>query len=166
MRQINENFPWKMGYSPSDLLKIHAFPEGKTAWRIDWFGDIAFPNRTVRRKQPSVLVLLSQVTDTRFNTDPSVLLSAQCTSLSKFQRRVWVSVGTLTLLRVGDIWRDRTLLLRPDYELETFDDLQIDKTTTTLIKAGLSPSEDSFLLPLSEHPWHIQCTQLLISQTN
>ncbi|MDP3651680.1 MAG: hypothetical protein Q8R67_08360 [Rhodoferax sp.] len=149
----------KTDNSPSETLRIHAFPEGQTAWRIDWFGDIAFPDRTVRRKQPSVFVHLSRVTDPRFCIDSSVLLSAQCTSPPKFQRRVWVSVGTLPLLRIGDIWRDRKLLLRPDYELEEFDDIQIDKSTTSLIKAGLNPNEDGFLLPLSEHPWHMQCTQ-------
>ncbi len=88
-----------------------------------------------------------------------VLLSTHSMSPPKFQRRVWISVGTLPLLRVGDIWRDGQLDVRPDYALEEFPDIQIDKNTTTLIKAGLNLDDKGFLLPLPEHPWHMQCTQ-------
>lgn len=143
----------------NEPIRISAFPSGLTPWRIDWFGDIAFPDRSVRRKQPSVFLHLSRVTDSRFRDDPAVLLSAHSTAPPNFQRRVWVSVGTLPLLRIGDIWRDGQLDVRPDYELEEFTDIQIDQSTTTLIKAGLNLDEGGFLLPLSEHPWHLQCTQ-------
>ena len=147
-----------MSFSIEPLL-IAVFPKGPTPWRIDWFGDIAFPDRSIRRKQPSVFIHLSQVTDSRFHDDPDVLRSAHSTMSPNFQRRVWVSVGTLPLLRIGDIWRDGQLDVRPDYELEEFTDIQIDQRTTTLIKAGLNLDENGFLLPLSEHPWHMQCTQ-------
>lgn len=142
----------------SEAPRISAFPKDQTNWRIDWFGDIAFPNRLVRRKQPSVLVHLSRVADHRFLTDPPVLLSPLCTRPAQFQKRVWVSVGTLALLRIGDIWRDGQLVLRPDYELEKFHNVQISKDSTSLVKAGLNLDEGGFLLPLSEHPWHLQCT--------
>ena len=162
MRQIgafglgdgSQNWP-----SPNESPRIAVFPKGPTPWRLDWFGDIAFPDRSIRRKQPSVFVHLSRVTDSRFREDPTVLLSAHSTTPPSFQRRVWVSVGTLPLLRVGDVWRDGQLDIRPDYELEEFTDIQIDQDTTKLIKAGLNLDEDGFLLPLSEHPWHMQCTQ-------
>jgi hypothetical protein len=144
--------------SPSEAPRISVFPKDQTNWRIDWFGDIAFPNRLIRRKQPSVLVHLSRVADNRFLTDPSVLLSPLCTRPAQFQKRVWVSVGTLALLRIGDIWRDGQLVLRPDYELEEFHNAQISKDSTSLVKAGLNLDEGGFLLPLSEHPWHLQCT--------
>jgi hypothetical protein len=143
---------------PSEAPRISVFPKDKTNWRIDWFGDIAFPNRLVRRKQPSVLVHLSRVTDNRFPTDPSVLLSPKSTRPAQFQKRVWVSVGTLALLRIGDIWHDGQLVLRPDYEIEKFHNVQISKDSTSLVKAGLNLDEGGFLLPLSEHPWHLQCT--------
>lgn len=143
---------------PSEAPRISVFPKDKAHWRIDWFGDIAFPIRLVRRKQPSVLVHLSRVTDNRFLSDPSVLLSPQCTRPAQFQKRVWVSVGTLALLRIGDIWRDGQLVLRPDYELEKLHNVQISKDSTSLVKAGLNLDEGGFLLPLSEHPWHLQCT--------
>jgi hypothetical protein len=143
---------------PSEAPRISVFPKDKTNWRIDWFGDIAFPNRLVRRKQPSVLVHLSRVTDNRFLSDPSVLLSPQRTRSAQFQKRVWVSVGTLALLRIGDIWCDGQLVLRHDYELEKFDNVQISKDSTSLVKAGLKLDDGGFLLPLNEHPWHLQCT--------
>lgn len=143
----------------NEPVRIAVFPKGQTPWRIDWFGDIAFPDRSIRRKQPSVFIHLSRVTDSRFRDDPAVLLSPHSTVSPNFQRRVWVSVGTLPLLRIGDIWRDGQLDVRPDYELEEFTDIQIDQSTATLIKAGLNLNEGGFLLPLSEHPWHMQCTQ-------
>ncbi|MFI5444016.1 hypothetical protein [Polaromonas sp. UC242_47] len=143
----------------NDLLSISALPKGQTAWRVDWFGDIAYPDRSVRRKQPSVFLHLSRVTTDRFHEDPAVLLSPDSTSPAKFQRRVWVSVGTLPMLRVGDIWRNGELEARPDYQLESFPDLEINNATVTLIKAGLNLDDQGFLLPLAEHPWHIQCTQ-------
>jgi hypothetical protein len=93
-----------------------------------------------------------------FGDDPSVLLSPDSTSPARFQRKIWVSSGTLPLLRIGDIWRDGRLVAQPDYELECFDDLLIDDTAVTLVKAGLNLDEQGFLLPLSEHPWHVQCT--------
>lgn len=162
MRQIDasdaRDYSKNLG-SSNESPRIAAFPRGATPWRIDWFGDIAFPDRSVRRKQPSVFLHLSRVTTDRFHEDPAVLLSPDSTSPAKFQRRVWVSVGTLPLLRVGDIWRNGELEARPDYQLESFPDLEISNTTSTLIKAGLNLDDQGFLLPLAEHPWHIQCTQ-------
>lgn len=162
MRKINSDFS-DFGASkeriPRDAPRISVFPQDQTHWRVDWFGDIAFPNRTIRRKQPSVFVHLSRISDERFKSDPSVLLSPNCTSPAKAQKKVWVSVGTLALLRIGDIWRNGQLVLRPDYQLESFVSVPINPTTTDMVKAGLNLNENGFLLPISEHPWHIQCTQ-------
>lgn len=141
-----------------DLPSISASPKGESAWRIDWFGEIAFPDRTMRRAQPSALVHLSRVIDEDYRADPSVLLDPASTTPSQFQRKVWVSVGTLCILRVGDIWRCQKLEFQTDYELETFESVQIDETTATLVKAGLSPEAGAFLLPSAEHPWHMNCT--------
>jgi hypothetical protein len=141
----------------NQLPSIFALPKDGNSWRIDWFGDLAFPNRMVRRKQPSLLLHLSRVLSGNFHDDPSVLLPPEST-LARRQRKTWVSVGTLPLLRIGDVWRDGKLEARPDYQLELFPNLQIDKTTTHLVKAGLNLDEQGFLLPISEHPWHMQCT--------
>lgn len=162
MRQIvasdSRDYSKNLG-SSNESPRIAAFPKGATPWRIDWFGDIAFPDRSVRRKQPSIFLHLSRVTTDRFHEDPAVLLSPDSTSPAKFQRRVWVSVGTLPMLRVGDVWRNGELDARPDYQLESFPDLEINNATVTLIKAGLNLDDQGFLLPLAEHPWHMQCTQ-------
>lgn len=62
------------------------------------------------------------------------------------------------MLRVGDIWRNGVLIDSPDYQLEEFPNLQIDDATVSLIKAGLNLDDQGFLLPMAEHPWHMQCT--------
>jgi len=139
-------------------LMIAALPSDGHGWRIDWFGEIAFPNRMIRRKQPSVLLHLSRVIDESYREEHSVLLNPESTFVAK-QRKVWVSVGTLPLLRIGDIWRDGRLDIAPDYELESFLDLKISSETSSLIKAGLNLEENGFLLPRGEHPWHMQATQ-------
>lgn len=143
----------------NDLPSISAFPSDDFFWRIDWFGDITFPNRSNRRKQPAVFVHLSQVIAKSFYDDPSVLLSPNSTAPPRNQTRAWVSVGALAIMRVGDIWRHQKLFARPDYDLETFTDIQIDQNMTNLIKAGLNLNEEGFLLPIAEHPWHLNCTQ-------
>lgn len=112
----------------------------------------------VRRKQPSLLLHLSQVVASNFRDDPFILLSPESTTLARQQRKVWISAGTLPLLRIGDIWRAGRLVACPDYQLESFSDLQIDQTTTHLVKAGLNLDNQGFLLPIAEHPWHMQCT--------
>jgi hypothetical protein len=151
---LDRNLPFVNKDSPS----IAALPNDGKSWRIDWFGDLAFPNRSIRRTQPSLLLHLSRVHDANFRDDPSVLLSPDSTSPARFQRKIWVSGGTLPLLRIGDIWRNGKLELSPDYQLESFAGLRIDDTTVHLIKAGLNLDDKGFLLPLSEHPWHLQCT--------
>jgi len=141
-----------------NAFTIAALPSDGHGSRIDWFGDIAFPNRMIRRKQPSVLLHLSRVIDARYHEDHSVLLNPESTFVAK-QRKVWISVGTLPVLRIGDIWRDGRLETAPDYELETFADVEISSDTVSLIKAGLNLEENGFLLPRGEHPWHMQATQ-------
>lgn len=147
-----------LSFANKDLPSLSALPSDGRSWRIDWFGDLAFPNRTIRRTQPSLLVHLSRVLDTNFRDDPSVLLSPDSTSPARFQRKVWVSGGTLPPLRIGDSWCNGKLELSPDYQLENFAGLRIDDTSVHLIKAGLHLDDNGFLLPLSEHPSHLQCT--------
>ena len=141
------------------MLSISAFPKDKTAWRIDWFGDIAFPDRMTLHQQSSVLVHLSRITDQEALVHSDLLLKPETTDYGRFVCNRRITVGTLPLLRVGDVWRDGKLILRPDYQTETFPKLQIGRSTTTLIKAGVNKDDQGFLLPLAEHPWHRRCTQ-------
>jgi len=139
-------------------VRIAALPRGEDFWRVDWFGDVAFPDRSIRRHQPSVFLRLSRLKDRDFQANPATLLSPTST-YSRYQRGTWVSVGTLTFLRVGDIWKNGELQATPDYEIETFTDVQIDRSTATMIKAGVNLDDTGFLLPLAEHPWHREATQ-------
>src|SRR5450830_63969 len=141
-----------------NALTIAALPSDGHGWRIDWFGESGCTNRMIRRKQPSVLLHLSRVIDERYHEDHSVLLNPESTFVAK-QRKVWVSAGTFPLLHIGDIWRDGLLETTPDYEFESFPDLDIGPETVGLIKAGLNLEENGFLLPRGEHPWHMQATQ-------
>ena len=163
MRQNQSDFPSKStenSFHNNRLPSIFAFPKDENFWRIDWFGEVAFPNRLLRRTQPSILVHLSRVLNSSFQENPALLLDPASTFASR-QRKVWVSVGTLPLplLRVGDVWRNGQLAYAPDYELEPFLDLEINSQTAGLVKAGLNLEDKGFLLPRTEHPWHMECTQ-------
>lgn len=141
-----------------ETWQIAAFPKGDGLWRVDWFGTVAFPNRLLRRTQPSVFVHLSRVTDPAVLADPTAPVSASSTLPWQKQFKCWVSVGTTTLLRIGDLWSDQRLIASPEHEVETFDQIRIDRTTAQLLKVGHSDDQDNFLLPVEEHPWHMANT--------
>ena len=152
--------------APEEPLYIAAFPKDDAFWRIDWFGEVAYPDRYTRRTHPSVQIYLSQVTDLNFRDDPAVLLQTHSTAPAKSQTRIWVSVGTLVILRIGDIWHRQTLFMSPEYTRETFKKLSITRTTTDFIKAGLNPDKAGFLIPILEHPWHMNATHSYCLQVN
>lgn len=139
-------------------LYVAIFPDDNTFWRIDWFGEISYPDRYERRTHPSVTVYLSKVTEQDFQISPEVLLDPSSTAPAKAQKRICVSVGTLMILRIGDIWHRKTLFMSPDYTIETFRDLCVGRSTTDFIKAGLNPDKAGFLIPIPEHPWHMNAT--------
>jgi hypothetical protein len=142
-----------------DNFLISSFPQDGKLWRVDWFGDIGFPDRTVRWKQPSVMLSLSRVLNDSQMDDPSSFLTGNIRLPANSQRRVWVSAGILPLIRIGDIWRDGKLQAEPQYRLESFAHVRIGHATVKLVKAGLNLNEEGFLLPLAEHPWHMSHTQ-------
>ncbi len=136
-------------------LQIGAFPPGEDLWRIDWFGGVAFPDRLLRRTQPSVFVHLSKIIDPQVIADPMRPVAPSSTLPVARQAKRWVSVGSTTLLSVGDVWSGKRFVCSPDHEVETFENLQINRSTTQLLKAGHSDEQGRFLLPISEHPWHL-----------
>ncbi len=144
--------------APEEPLYIAAFPDDNAYWRVDWFGEIAYPDRYTRRKHPSILIYLSKVTESNFSADPEVLLQPHSTAPAKGQTRIWVSVGTLMVLRIGDIWHRQKLHLSPEYTRETFKKLWVGRNNTDFIKAGLNPDKAGFLIPIPEHPWHMNAT--------
>ncbi len=127
--------------APEEPLHIAAFPNDDAYWRVDWFGEVAYPDRYTRRKHPSILIYLSKVTEDNFSADPEVLLQPHSAAPAKGQTRIWVSVGTLMVLRIGDIWHRKKLFLSPEYTLENFRKLHIERTTIDFIKAGLNPDK-------------------------
>jgi hypothetical protein len=118
-------------------------------WRIDWFGEVAYPVVVQRFRQPSIKVAISPLKDPG---QPLNLFSRIETAVEQ-QRDVWMPVASLPLLRVGDIWKGGAVSVKPMYESYTFDELHIHPQTITYLKAGVSVDEH-FLLPFGEHPWH------------
>jgi hypothetical protein len=135
-------------FNNNNLIRVLAFPRGKTKWRISWFGEVAFPNRMIRRRQPSVLVHLTALKTTDSGKDIA----------GSFQKSVWVSVGILPSLHIGDIWQDGYLLKRAKDGLEQFSGIEINANSAKCIKAGFSLEDGNFLLPVAEYPWHMVST--------
>lgn len=140
-------------------LVIDAFPADDAFWRVDWIGEVGYPDRYIRRTHPSVLVYLSKVVDPEFQDNPQSLLSPSSTAPAKAQQRVWVSIGTLVILKVGDIWHKQKYFCSPTYSQQVFANLKVGRESTDFIKAGLNPDDNGFLIPISEHPWHLNATK-------
>lgn len=119
-------------------------------WRVDWFGECAYPGGVRRYAQPSIRVALSPLR--RDPNDHVALLSPDCTD-HQHQREVWPPVAALPLLAIGDIWHEGRHAASPDYRIERFKGLRITPDTSVFVKAGLALDEH-FLLPLGRHPWH------------
>lgn len=137
------------------MLRINAFPKSGDLWRVDWFGPIAFPDRMMRRRHPSVLVSLSK------GNSPDTAGRLSLSSLNQLERqstRRWVTVGTTMLLRIGDLWREQGLESRAADEELLCEDLAISRNTCELVKAGSSFDDGSFMLPLHEHAGHRENT--------
>lgn len=143
------------GQSPSTIASMYQPPlipqltPDERPWRIDWFGEVAYPVVVQRFRQPSIKVAISPLKDPEH---PLNLFSRIETAVEQ-QRDVWMPVGLLPLLRIGDIWKGGAVSVKPVYESYTFDELHIHPQTVTYLKAGVSVDEH-FLLPFGEHPWH------------
>jgi len=135
--------------APFSIEKLSAL-EG--AWRIDWLGDVAYPDLSKRQSQPSVAVQFSQ------NLSSSGEIS---------KREEWLPIGLLPFLKVGDLW----LHGQPTGEntapsKETFSQLAINRDSTQFYKAGGKPDPKThgllgsihYWLPLDQHPWHREHT--------
>lgn len=124
-------------------------------WRVDWFGECAYPGGVRRYAQPSIRVVLSPLRCDP--NDKAALLSPDSTD-HHHQHEAWPPVAALPLLAIGDIWHEGRHVASPDYQVERFKRLQITPNTSAFVKAGLAIDEH-FLLPLGQHPWHRNHTQ-------
>ena len=129
-------------------LRLSNLTPGPDTYRIDWFGEVGYPGSVRRYSQPSIRVAISPL------TNPDVQWPLQTNS--KQQQQVWMPIGSLPMLRIGDIWQNGTLIAKPAYQAERFD-IDLSKHPATPIKAGVSIGEDH-LLPFAEHPFHDQHT--------
>lgn len=118
-------------------------------WRIDWFGEVAYPGTVRRYSQPCIKVCISPL------VDPNSLKMLFEPPMGDFQqqRSVWMPWGSLLFLRVGDVWHQGRPVEMIPRDCEVFRDLVINPSTVTIIKAGHSVG-DHFLLPFSEHAGH------------
>ncbi|WP_306607245.1 hypothetical protein [Azonexus sp.] len=133
----------------SSAPNISSLTPDSRPWRIDWFGDVGYPGSIPRYTQPSIRISISPI-QTQIDTYPTFQLFD--TDLSE-QKDIWLPIGSLGMLQVGDIWQDGRLAARPKYFPHTFKNLEIGPDTLVRIKAGL-PIDGRYLLPFSEHPWH------------
>lgn len=118
-------------------------------WRVDWFGEVAYPGTVRRYSQPSIKVCISPL------VDPNTLRMLFDTPMGdcQQQRSVWMPWGSLLFLRIGDVWHQGRPVEMIPRDCEVFRDLVINPSTVTIIKAGHSV-DDHFLLPFSEHAGH------------
>jgi hypothetical protein len=118
-------------------------------WRIDWYGHVAYQPNGHSRSQPMYKILISPVLDDS--------LSLNIIADDADQREAWLTIGTLPMVNVGDIWQNGERVAQPSYQQEFFD-VDINNSVADIIKAGLSIGE-YFLLPLNEHRLHRGATQ-------
>ncbi|MER0500634.1 hypothetical protein ABR855_21715 [Aeromonas hydrophila] len=134
---------------PFNIKKLHHL-EG--IWRVDWLGNISYPDLSKRQSQPSIAVQFSQ---------------SQGTSGEIKKREEWLPIGLLPFLKVGDLWQHG----QPTGEntapsKETFTQLAINRNSTQFYKAGGKPDLKThgllgsihYWLPLDQHPWHLEHT--------
>lgn len=122
------------------LFEIPELTPDDRPWRIDWLGHLQYLGVVRRYLQPYISVAISPVSeDGQSNIDE--------------QRDVWIQLGALPMLNVGDIWRAGNRTDPAEQDLVTFHDLQINRSSTKLVKAGVE-IDGAFLLPFADHPWH------------
>jgi len=144
-------------------LAIWAFPDDDRIRRIAWFGHVEFVNRAMMRTQPSVLVYLAEVPGRLMRTN-NLDCPINTKHVSFRTITAWVTVGTMTLLRIGDLWKGQRLFYRPTLEFETFKAVDITPKTVKEVHAGIKLEDGHHMLPFSEHPWHSECTQSFCSR--
>lgn len=140
-----------MRFTPGSAPRLTFFPHDGARWRIDWFGDVAFSDRRKSHKQPAICLAISRVSK-------DISGKYHCNRSVRDQRQIWAPVGLLSNFRIGDIWQDGFLLKQETPPVATFQGLSISRGTCRIAKAGIDINGQGFLLPASEHPWHMRHT--------
>lgn len=135
-------------------IKIEKLSSLTEKWRVDWFGDVAYPDLSRRQSQPSVAV--------RFSRYPRPRPMGE-----EDKREVWLPIGLLPFLKVGDVWQNGQATGESTApSKETFRQLNINADTAQFYKAGGKPRPErfgfmralSYWLPIRLHPWHSEHT--------
>lgn len=124
-------------------------------WRLDWFGECAYPGSVRRYAQPCIKLSLSPL---RCDPNDHVAFFLPDSTDHQHTNEAWVPIAALPMLAIGDLWQAGKRIASPDYQVEKFWRLEIHPEFTAFVKAGLA-LEEHFLLPLSRHPWHRHHTQ-------
>lgn len=135
-------------------MRLLFMPQDNKFWRIDWFGDICYPDYAIRRSMPSISLTLSSW----YGGDEPENFHTNRTH----HTQVYAPVGFLGKLRIGDVWQNGKLAVIPEYVQENFPDVIINRKSSFIIKSGLSTQtgdHDVFYLPLQQHPYHAPHTQ-------
>ncbi|MBI4990313.1 MAG: hypothetical protein HZC23_15970 [Rhodocyclales bacterium] len=122
---------------------------GSAPLRIEWFGDVAYAGRSGGRS-PMVAVTLARGHQGQWIRTDIVDDSPLTAS---------IPIAYLRLLRIGDIWvSGERVGTDPGSTRITFENLQIDDSTTSILPAGLPVAEDggkpTYLLPFSDFDGH------------
>lgn len=141
--------------NPDSLPTLPQLTPDNRIWRLDWFGECAYPGSVRRYAQPSIKVVLSALRVAPENR--AALLLSDCTD-HQHSHEAWVPVTALPMLAIGDLWQNGRRMDSPVYQIEAFQNLRVDDTSICFVKAGLAV-DGHFLLPLSRHPWHRLHTQ-------
>lgn len=141
-----------MKFTSGNSPRLTFFPQDGKSWRIDWFGDVAFPNKRESHRQPSICIAISRVIKGPFGqfiSNHSV----------RGQRQIWAPVGLLPNFRIGDIWQDGFLIQHEENPPLAFENLNVNRVSSRIAKAGVDVEGRGFLLPVQAHPWHMRHTQ-------
>jgi len=122
---------------------------GSAPLRIEWFGDVNYAGRSGGRS-PMVAVTLARGHQGQWIRTDIVDDSPLTPS---------IPIAYLRLLRIGDIWvSGQRVGTDPGSTRITFENLQIDDSTTSVLPAGLPVAEDggkpAYLLPFSDFDGH------------
>lgn len=138
-----------MSETPEPPVLIPLRNLGSAPLRIEWFGDVAYAGRSGGRS-PMVAVTLARGHQGQWiRTD--IVDDTPLTAS--------IPIAYLRLLRIGDIWvSGERVGTDPGSTRITFQNLQIDDSTTSVLPAGLPVAEDggkpTYLLPFSDFDGH------------
>ena len=136
--------------SESDV-SLSFFPQTKKLYRIDWLGNVCYPDRRASHRQPSIAVALSEVVRTNAGYKKAAPNQRQ---LQRF-----APVGLLSWLRIGDIWQTGRRIDCLQTVRTEFQNLQINQDSSRIITAGADLQGKGFLIPFTAHTGHSLHTQ-------